>query len=259
MKIPSTEAIVLCTRDYGESDRLVSFHTASCGRIRGIAKGARRSRKRFANTFEPFSLVELEWREKNSLCWIEACKLIEPYIAMRADIERWGLAALFSEIILEMVPECEPQQELFLLHRETLGRLEKDKDPQNVIILSLLRFQSIQGYMPPLDCCAVCHRVLKSSTKWHWETGRGKLVCPDHYQEAKGYTVLDLGTLALINHARKIPLEKLWRLRMRQEIKTPLFHGILNWVRHHTGKEIRSLKVLEQVLPPISAGAVCRF
>ncbi len=249
MKIQASEAIVLTTRDYGESDRLVFFHTASCGKIRGIAKGARKSRKRFVNTFEPCSLVELEWREKNSLVWIETCKLVEPFISMRADIQKWALAALFSEVILDMVPEGEHQADLFLLHKEMLGGLEKDKDPWNVLILALLRFQALLGYMPALDGCSVCGRGLKTSLKWYWESCRGNLLCPDHFQRAHGCTALDLGTLALIDHARKIPLDKIWRLRMRQEIKTPVLDSLLDWIRHHTGKEIRSLKVIEQILP----------
>ena len=49
-----TEAIVLRLLDYGESDRIVTFCTNGYGKVRGIAKGARRSRKRFANALEPF-------------------------------------------------------------------------------------------------------------------------------------------------------------------------------------------------------------
>jgi DNA repair protein RecO (recombination protein O) len=250
MKVFETEAIVLSTRDHGESDRLVAFHTAFCGRLRGIAKGARRSKKRFVNSFEPGSLVELECREKNSFYWIEACKLVDPYLPMRTDIEKWAYAALFSEIILEMVPEGESQPDIFFLHKETLGRLEKDKDPLNVVLLALLRFQLLMGYMPTLDGCVVCRRMLNTAPGWYWQASRGRLVCPDHFFPNENYIPLDQGTLALINYSRKIPLDKIWRLRMRQEIKMPLFIGVLDWIRCHTGREIRSLKVLQQILPP---------
>ena len=145
MKTFETDAIVLSTRDHGESDRLVAFHSAGFGTLRGIAKGARRSRKRFANVFEPCSLVRLECREKNSYIWIEACELVEPYLPMRTDIEKWAYAALFSEIILEMVPAGEPHPGPFLLHKKTLDRLECDKDPQNVLLLALLRFPVFDG------------------------------------------------------------------------------------------------------------------
>ncbi len=247
MKIFETDAIVLTTRDHGESDRLVMFHSANFGRLRGIAKGARRSRKRFANVFEPCSLVSLECRERNSFIWIETCKLVEPYLPMRTDIEKWAYAALFSEIIMEMVPEGEPHPDPFILHKETLDRLEQDKDPQNVLLLALLRFQALMGYMPALDGCAICGRKLKSARKWFWQPAQGKLVCVNHHCPDVSYITLDVGTLALIHYMRKIPLEKTWRLRMRQEIKAPLLTGLLDWFCYHTRKEIQSIKVLDQI------------
>ena len=249
MKIFETDAIVLSTRDHGESDRLVTFHSAGFGRLRGIAKGARRSRKRFANVFEPCSLVRLECRERNSCIWIEACKLVEPYLPMRKDIEKWAYAALFSEIVLEMVPEGEPHPAPFFLHKETLDRLERDKDPQNVLLLALLRFQFLMGYMPALDGCAICQRTIKTAQKWFWQPAHGKLVCEDHFCPNTAYVALDMGTLALIHYMRKIPLEKIWRLRMRQEMKAPLLMGLLDWFCYHTRKEIQSIKVLNQILP----------
>ncbi|MHC1724580.1 MAG: DNA repair protein RecO [Syntrophobacteraceae bacterium] len=249
MKTFETDAIVLTSRDLGESDRLVTFHSAIRGRVRGIAKGARKSRKRFANSFEACSLVRLECREKNSSIWIEACKLVEPYLPMRTDIEKWAFAALFSEIILEMVPEGEHQPAPFLLHKETLDRLERDKDPHNVVLLALLRFQILMGYMPALDNCMICQRSLKTAKHWFWQVCQGRLVCPDHFSAGNRFIALDLGTLTLINYLKEIPLERIWRLRVRQEIKMPLLKGLLDWFRYHTGKEIKSMKVLEQILP----------
>ena len=78
MRILDTEAIILSASDYGESDRLITFLTRSSGKLKGIAKGARRSQKRFVHSFEPFSVVALQYRERSaaSLMWVEACKLL---------------------------------------------------------------------------------------------------------------------------------------------------------------------------------------
>ena len=59
-----TPAIVLRTRPFGESDKIVSFLTENFGKITGIAKGAMRSRKRFVNSLEPFSLVNLCFQDR---------------------------------------------------------------------------------------------------------------------------------------------------------------------------------------------------
>ena len=60
-----TKAIVLRSIDYGESDRILTFLTDDFGKLKGIAKGARRSRRRFANALEPFSLSTLHFSRRH--------------------------------------------------------------------------------------------------------------------------------------------------------------------------------------------------
>ncbi|MFP5214121.1 MAG: DNA repair protein RecO [Acidobacteriota bacterium] len=243
-----TEAIVLNTKDFGESDRLISFYTESAGKLRGIAKGARRSRKRFSNTFELCNLVELGYRQKKAYTWIEACKLVEPHLSLRTEIERWGYAALLSEIVLEMTPEGEAQPELFSLLKAALAQLTEDKDPINVVLLFLVRFLDIMGYLPALDRCGVCRKPIEEATTWWWHTERGSLTCREH-RPGNAYLMLklDLGTLVLMRQCRQLPLGRIWRLRILQEKKVPILYGLLDWVRNHIGKDLKSLKLLQQV------------
>ena len=247
MNVHETSAFVLNTRDYGESDRLITFYTMAGGKLKGIAKGARRSQKRFVHAFEPSSQVELKYREKKGLIWIEACKLVEPHLELRTDVERWGYGALASEIILEMAPEGESQPELFALIDETLSQLAKDKDPLNVILLFMFRFLDLMGYLPALESCSVCGRPLRGDTRWRWRIDQGTLACSDHHRSQDGPVRLDLGTLVLIRQARLLPLERIWRLRLLQERKAPILHGLLDCIRSHIRRELKSVKLLEQV------------
>lgn len=247
MNIVETEAIILSTRDYGESDRLISFYARTEGKLRGIAKGARRSRKRFVHAFEPNSLVQLSYRERKSLIWIESCKLLEPHMDLRLDVERWGFAALVCEIMLEMVPEGEPQEGLFFLLEETLEQLSEHKDPLNVLLLFIFRFLDSMGYLPALESCSICRRPLKAATRWWWKIGQGMLACSEHHSLQDDYLLLDLGTLVLIQQSRRLPLDRVWRLRLAQEKKLPLFNGMVGWVRDHIRRDLKSLKLLEQV------------
>jgi len=247
MKTQQTEAIVLNTRDYGESDRLVTFYTRTAGKIRGLAKGARRSRKRFVHVFELCSLVELCYRERKTLVWIESCKLLEPYLLLRSNLDRWGHAALLSEVVQEMSPEADSQEELFVLLKETLEQLSRDRDPQNVMVLFLLRFLDASGYLPGLQECGVCRRPLQDSTLWGWAINRGVLMCPGHPSEDGGSLTLDLGTLLLVQQARRLPLDRVWRLRLQQGKRGPLFNGLVEWISRHINHPLKSLKLLEQI------------
>jgi DNA repair protein RecO (recombination protein O) len=59
MPLYTTHAIVIRVSNYGESDKIVTFFTRDFGKIKGIAKGARRSRKRFQNALDLFSHLRL--------------------------------------------------------------------------------------------------------------------------------------------------------------------------------------------------------
>jgi DNA repair protein RecO (recombination protein O) len=247
MDVNVTEAFILNTKDYGESDRLITFYTRARGKLKGIAKGARRSKKRFANTFEPCSLVELGYRERRSLVWIEACKLVEPHLALRTELDRWGYGALVSEIVMEMAPEGDPHPELFSLMKATLAQLCEDRDPLNVVLLFAFRFLDLMGYLPVLESCSVCQLPLKAATRWLWQMDQGVLTCPEHPLGPESCIALDLGTLALIQHSRLLPLDRLWRLRLVQERKIPLLYGLADWIRGQIRKDLKSFKLLEQV------------
>jgi DNA repair protein RecO (recombination protein O) len=249
MNVFETEAIILSCKDHGESDRLIAFYGEIAGRLKGIAKGARRSKKRFVHTFEPCSLVRLTYRVRKGLVWIEACSLLEPHLGLRAELKRWGYAALVSEIVLEMVPEGESQPELFSLLKGTLDQMAVTTDLLNVVLLFLLRFLHLMGYLPLLERCIVCHRPLRSSTYWWWQVHQGILVCSEHHPNPtdENRLRLDLGTLVLIHQSRSFPLTRIWRLRVSQHRKVPLLNALLGSVREHIGKDLRSLRLLDQL------------
>ena len=83
-------AFVLKKWDVGESDQLVSFLFLPRGKLKGIAKGAKRSKRRFGGLLSPFLLVQLECFENpnRDLVRIEGCALIHYYASVYANLEK---------------------------------------------------------------------------------------------------------------------------------------------------------------------------
>src|SRR2546425_1402449 len=104
-----TPAIVLRARPYGESDKIVSFLTENYGKITGIAKGAKRSRKRFANSLEPFSLIDLRFQDRphSNLVFILAADLLLGFKNLVAALEKISLASYMVEITDGLIGERE--------------------------------------------------------------------------------------------------------------------------------------------------------
>lgn len=249
MKTTHTEAIILSAKDHGESDRLIRFFDQENGRLRGVAKGARKSRERFAHSFETFSVVHMKYVERRGRIWIEASRLAEPFLALRDDLERWGYAALVTELVLEMVPEGEPNTPLFFLVKETYGRLSEDREPLNVLLLFLFRFLHIMGYLPAMDACCRCGRRVSEATRWWWTVKDGVFYCPDHRSFDKGEISLDLGTVILIRRSRELPLPTVWRLFFTREKQRALLEVLVHWVKGLIQKDLNSIRVLRQLTP----------
>ncbi len=242
-----TEAIVLLTRDYGESDRLVTLYSEMGGKISGLAKGARRSRRRFVHAFEPFSLVKLTYREKGERVFIEGCRLIEPHLALRADIIRWSYAGLLIEVVLKVAPEAEPQQGLFPLLRQGLLHLGTEKDPLNVLLIFLFRFMHLMGYLPELAGCSSCGLAWEKGGTWWWQMSAGRMVCTRHRDARQDPLRLDAGTLVLIRQIRVLPQERLWRLRFPRHRELSLLRRVVDWIQGYCREEFKSARVIDQV------------
>ena len=80
MRLESTPAVVLRTREYGESDKIVTVLSRAAGKFSGIAKGAKRSQRRFPGTLEIFSHVTLDYKRRphSELAFLDRAPLRQP-------------------------------------------------------------------------------------------------------------------------------------------------------------------------------------
>ena len=116
MPLHTADALILRTYTLGESDRIVVFLTRDRGKKRGVAKHARRSRRRFGGALEPLTFgrvgyVEHERRDLVRLDYVEPIR--SPLQAHDADA--LSHAGYFAELIDEWAPEADPNEALFRL------------------------------------------------------------------------------------------------------------------------------------------------
>ncbi|MEJ2233911.1 MAG: DNA repair protein RecO [Syntrophobacterales bacterium] len=248
MAIRRDEAIILRTRDYSESDRLITFFSRNQGQLTGIAKGARRSKKRFVHTLEPCSHVAVTYmdRRTSGLVRLDASELKNAFTALRSDIARLGYASLSCEIVLHMSPERQANATLFALLCQYLEQLELGAEPENISLLFQTRMLHLSGYGPNLQGCMLCDRRLRAGKNWFFSIFQGGLVCKDHKHGQQPYPV-SLGTVMLLRQAQQLPLAKLWRLRFQRQSRQECRFLLIDLVRHYLEKDLKSLKLLYQI------------
>ena len=158
-----TLAVVLRTRPHGESDKIVTFLTRDQGKVTGIAKGAKRSRRRFVNVLEPFTHVRLRFRPSRTdeLAFILGCEMVRAFRRPSRDLHRFALASYVAELADVMVAGREAGAELYDLLLRGLGTLEtRDEVPGLFRPAFELRLLAEVGYAPGLaECQSLRHRA----------------------------------------------------------------------------------------------------
>jgi DNA repair protein RecO (recombination protein O) len=246
-----TPAIVLRTRLHGESDKIVTFLTKDWGKVTGIAKGAKRSRRRFVNVLEPFTHVQLRFRPSRSddLAFIFGCELLQSFRGPSRDLQRFALASYASELVDVMVTGREAGQETYTLLLESLQVLEHAARISPVFLPMLeLQVLTQTGYAPHLIDCQQCGRALtEDAAPWVFSPSVGGLLCT-HCRDHGGATLLlSVGTIRFLSATRTpdiaTVLNRFASPRVYKELRA-LAGGMLS---RHLQRPLKSRAFLEQV------------
>jgi DNA repair protein RecO (recombination protein O) len=179
----SSAAIVLRTRSFGESDKIVSFLTRDFGKISGIAKGALRSKRRFVASLEPFTHVRLAFRTRrhDELCFIESADIVRGARRLAFDLDRYAYSTYVVELVDSMVEGREAEAAIFEFVESTLARIDADPDPPAPEWLRAfeVKLLALAGLEPKLDGCARCQRApaVEEARKFLFNPRTGTLLC----------------------------------------------------------------------------------
>ena len=154
----SSLAVVLRWRSYGESDKIVTFLTREFGKITGIGKGAKNSRRRFPNSLELLARVRVHFRQKQeaSLAFLESCELIGPSSAREMAPERLAYGGYLVELAEQMTVEWSPARPTYELLDEALQCLEQGPATAPFLRAYELKLLSCSGFAAPLERCTRC-------------------------------------------------------------------------------------------------------
>ena len=145
------EALVLRKSSYGEADLLVTLFSRELGKLRALAKNAKKSQKRFGGRLDFFNRLAIEVTlNKGKFNLIGDVTLKESYREITESVDSFVAANRVLELLDFLVPEQEPAGELFDLGAETLGLLSGKREPHSVFLVFLLRALTLCGYRPDL-------------------------------------------------------------------------------------------------------------
>jgi DNA repair protein RecO (recombination protein O) len=157
MPARASESLVLRTYPFGEADLIVSFFTRDQGKLRGVAKRARRPKSSFGAGLERLSLVRMHYfqRENRELTTLDSCDIVRSQFALLASYEIGVALDYLAEVTDELLPQAEPNERFFRLLLSVLDYLrEAGAKNSSAIWPAVLYFSlwavRLSGFLPNL-------------------------------------------------------------------------------------------------------------
>ena len=196
MALKESEAIVLRTYPLREADLLVTLFTRAEGKVRGVARSAKKSKRRFGGALEPLTYVRAfyEDRERQELARLDSCEVLESPLATEVSYPRAVALAHVAELLDELLPDREANDAIFRLTLSVLHVLQ-GPDIWMPITYFDLWVTRLVGFLPELTECVVCGRELNGSRAYFHALADG-LMCLDDKRLASSEISGDSRTLA---------------------------------------------------------------
>jgi DNA repair protein RecO (recombination protein O) len=245
-----TRGIVLKVTGHGESDKIVTFYSPDIGRATSIAKGAKRSRQRFVNKLEEFSLLDIIYRppRSGSLLFLSEAELTHPFLSLRSIHQRYIPAALACELIIRFTSEQDPDPGIFSLLLWLLESINRGDRPLQTAALFHLRLLGASGYEPDLTQCSACGLPVNVQRSFALQPAGGVLICNRCNSQVQNSNFsLSVQTIKFLQVGQQMPLYNLQRLQMPAQAARETLQVLYRYSQHLLQRDIHSWRFLNQL------------
>jgi DNA repair protein RecO (recombination protein O) len=211
-----TDGLILHRTDFGEADRLLTVFTPGLGRLRLLAKGARKVTSRKAGHIEPFMYVHLLVARGRNLDIVSQVEMLEAFRPLREDLERASQAYYLAELISSFIEEGDENPLLFDMALATLARLCEARDRLLAMRFFELHSLGLVGYQPQLHFCVECRGQLEPVTNYFHPASGGTL-CPRHGEAVRSAEPLALPTLKVLRYLQTRPWDQVAALQLKPD------------------------------------------
>ncbi|CAN5479142.1 hypothetical protein BH10ACI1_BH10ACI1_14700 [soil metagenome] len=246
MGLFETEGLILKSYSLSEADKIIVLLTQHQGLVRGVAKGAKRPKSKFGGALEPFSIVQIEYfqKEERELVSIRQIELVKSYFECASEPRFLQKFAYLAELLSEFSPPHDPNENLYRMSKVCLETAaQSPEDLENVALYFELWILRLGGYLPNWNRCDNCRRELDNVEETSLQSNF-HLLCKN-CQKSRNYWVITPMHRQIFLAAQRLSPAKFIEYALQKsesvrEVSTTLKRIISGII----GKEVNSQKFL---------------
>lgn len=242
-----SEAIVLRTYPLREADLLVTLFTRAEGKVRGVARSAKKSKRRFGGALEPLTYVRAFYdvKERQELARIDSCEVLESPMASEMSYARAVALGHIAELLDELLPDHEANDAIFRLTLSVL-RVLRGPDVWMPVTYFELWLTRLVGFLPEFTECVVCGRGLNGDRAYFHVLADG-LMCADDKRLASSEFSSESRMLAA--HMFRAPVDSFTEIPWPKSVAADLRKLLIQILQRHLEKKLVTAGMLEKIDP----------
>ena len=240
------EAVVLRHSDWGEADRLLTIFSREQGKLRCVAKGARKLLSRKAGHLEPFTRVALQLAKGSDLWIVTQAETIDAYLALGEDLVRTGTAAYAVELLDRFTYEEGQNPALYQLLVETLERISQEEDLFLAVRYYEIRLLDALGFRPELFHCVRCGEPIRAQDQF-FSALEGGVICPKDGHNLEGARSISMLALKFFRHLQRSSYTEAQRARPEAPIRAEMESLIQFYITYLLERGLNTPGFLKQI------------
>lgn len=243
-RLYKTEGIVLRRSDMGEADLLLTFYTPFYGKLRAVARGARRPSSKLAGHVDLLARGLFLLARGQNLDTFSQAECVEPFATLRDDLESVSRALYVAELLDRFTPDGAENRLLYQLLVETLRRFPTGGD-------MAVRFFEVQtlvlsGFRPDLRSCVECAAAVTPGHHLFSASGGGVL-CPRCRDQEPVVRSLSLNALKVLRLLDRGDYAEAARLRISTELAGEVEQVLRQYVWYLLEREVKAISFMDRV------------
>ncbi len=233
--------------DWGEADRLLALYTRERGKLRVVAKGARRIKSRKAGHLEPFTRVTLQLARGRDMPIVTQAETVDAYLPLRDVLIKTGYASYVAEMLDRFTYEDETENyAIYHLLTETLGRIASEPEAWVAVRFYEVQMLGLLGFRPRLFECANCGETVQPVDQF-FSPAAGGVLCPKCGNGLPGAWPVTVDALKFFRHFQRSDYSGAQRARPGPEVRNELEALIQRYITYLLERELNSPGFLRQI------------
>ncbi len=238
--IIDVEGIVVNSKNYGDTSKILDIFTKEYGIIGVISKGCKSIKSNLRSisdnlTYATFTI----YYKKDKLSILSEASTINNFSNIKKDIEKISYASFLIDLTNQVYKQCEDSS-LYDILINALIKINDNFNPLIITNIVELKYLNYLGVMPNLTGCSICGNknvITLSSDKGGYLCSKCRTFEP----------IVSDKTIKLVRMYSLVDISKISKLNLNKDIVNEVNNFIDDYYDRYTGLYLKSKSFLHKI------------